>query len=308
MGSGSLLKVLAKNFDVLAGPLVALAYPLYASVRAIETKSPVDDQQWLTYWVLYSLITLFELTFASIIEWLPFWSSMKLIFISWLVLPYFSGAAYVYQKYVRPVFIKNQMVNIWYLPQKKDLFGKSDDFLTALNKYIEENGPEALKKLTDKDGKSSKQSGKLWKGLKESKSSKDSKEPKASKDAKDSKPSKDSKLAKDSKEQKKVVKDSPEQKKSLKDSKELKKSLKDWKELKKSLKDPKEPAPLKDSNEPEPKKSSKRVTFAEVEPEKEFRASNSDWHRTSDYHSAYPEHNSWNSSFMIFDDEHRYWN
>jgi hypothetical protein len=69
MGSGSLLKVLAKNFDVLAGPLVALAYPLYASVKAIETKSPVDDQQWLTYWVMYSLITLFELTFASIIQW-----------------------------------------------------------------------------------------------------------------------------------------------------------------------------------------------------------------------------------------------
>lgn len=302
MGSGSLLKVLAKNFDVLAGPLVALAYPLYASVRAIETKSPVDDQQWLTYWVLYSLITLFELTFASIIEWLPFWSSMKLIIISWLVLPYFSGAAYVYQKYVRPVFVKNQMVNIWYVPQKKGLFGKSDDFLTALNNYIEENGPEALKKLTDKDGKS----GKLWKGLKESKSSKESKEPKASKDAKDSKPSKDSKPAKESKEHKKILKDSQEQKKALKDSKELKKSLKDWKGLKKSLKDPKEAEPLKDSNEPEQKKSSKRVTFAEVEPEKESRASNSDWHPTSDYHSAYPEHNSWNSSFMIFD-EHRYW-
>ncbi|KAJ4952323.1 hypothetical protein NE237_029155 [Protea cynaroides] len=36
---------------------------------AIETKSPVDDQQWLTYWVLYSMITLFELTFARVIEW-----------------------------------------------------------------------------------------------------------------------------------------------------------------------------------------------------------------------------------------------
>lgn len=41
----------------------------YASIRAIETKSPVDDQQWLTYWVLYSMITLFELTFAKVIEW-----------------------------------------------------------------------------------------------------------------------------------------------------------------------------------------------------------------------------------------------
>jgi len=38
MGSGSFLKVLAKNFDVLAGPIISLAYPLYASVRAIETK------------------------------------------------------------------------------------------------------------------------------------------------------------------------------------------------------------------------------------------------------------------------------
>jgi len=80
MGSGSFLKVLAKNFDVLAGPIISLAYPLYASVRAIETKNPVDDQQWLTYWVLYSFITLFELTFAPIIEWLPFWSYAKLFF------------------------------------------------------------------------------------------------------------------------------------------------------------------------------------------------------------------------------------
>ncbi|KAL6654914.1 hypothetical protein ACP70R_008379 [Stipagrostis hirtigluma subsp. patula] len=324
MGSGSLLRVLAKNFDVLAGPLVALAYPLYASVKAIETKSPVDDQQWLTYWVLYSLITLFEITFASIIQlfaiasassradsvvpvvaWimLPFWPSMKLIFICWLVLPYFNGAAYVYQNYVRPVFVKNQMVNIWYVPQKKGFFGKSDDFLTALDKFVEENGTEALKKLANKAGKSFKQSGKSSKDsksskeLKEPKPSKDVKHPKSPKDLKESKPSKDSKSPKDSKEQKKSLKGLLEPKKALKDSKELKKALKDSKEQD-SLKGPNEPKP----------KSNKRVTFAEVEPEKEVRASNSDWHPSADYHSTYPEQNSWTSSFMIFEDEHSYWN
>uniref|UniRef100_A0A0E0DXG3 HVA22-like protein n=1 Tax=Oryza meridionalis TaxID=40149 RepID=A0A0E0DXG3_9ORYZ len=311
MGSGSLLKVLAKNFDVLAG---------YASVKAIETKSPVDDQQWLTYWVMYSLITLFELTFASIIQWiqvqsipfqgrLPFWPSMKLIFICWLVLPYFNGAAFVYQNYVRPMFVKHQMVNIWYVPQKKGLFGKSDDFLTALDKFIEENGPEALKKLTNKAGKSSKQSGKSWKDSKsskeskDSKSSKESKEPKPSKDSKQPKPPKvlkESKPLKDSKEDKKAVKE--DKKAAAKDSKEQKKALKDSKELKKALKDSKEQASQKDSDELKPK-SNKRVTFAEVEPEKELKASNSDWHPTSEYHSMYPEHNSWSSSFMIFEDE-----
>ncbi|KAJ0799795.1 hypothetical protein HanPI659440_Chr03g0095531 [Helianthus annuus] len=36
---------------------------IYASIRAIETKSLADDQEWLTYWILYSMITLFEITF-----------------------------------------------------------------------------------------------------------------------------------------------------------------------------------------------------------------------------------------------------
>ncbi|XP_068636839.1 HVA22-like protein a [Aristolochia californica] len=152
MGSRNLLKVLLQNFDVLAGPLVSLAYPLYASIRAIESKSPVDDQQWLTYWVLYSMITLFELTFAKIIEWLPFWPYAKLVLTCWLVIPYFSGAAYVYEHFVRPMFV-TQTVNIWYIPRKKDVFSRPDDILVAAEKYIEENGPEAFEKLISKSGK-----------------------------------------------------------------------------------------------------------------------------------------------------------
>ncbi|KAI7756032.1 hypothetical protein M8C21_032842 [Ambrosia artemisiifolia] len=80
-------------------PVVSLAYPLYASIRAIETKSLVDDQQCLTYWILYSMITLFKLTFAKLIEWIPFWLYAKLIVTCWLVILYFSGAAYVYEHY-----------------------------------------------------------------------------------------------------------------------------------------------------------------------------------------------------------------
>ncbi|KAL7139230.1 hypothetical protein ABFS83_09G036800 [Erythranthe nasuta] len=150
-GLASFLKLVATNFDLLAGPAVSLGYPLYASIRAIETKSPVDDQQWLTYWVLYSMITLFELTFAALIEWLPFWSYLKLILTCWLVIPYFSGAAYVYEHYVRPYIVTGQKtVNIWYVPRKKDAFSKPDDILTAAEKYIQENGPEAFEKMIHK--------------------------------------------------------------------------------------------------------------------------------------------------------------
>ncbi|KAJ8753348.1 hypothetical protein K2173_019747 [Erythroxylum novogranatense] len=154
-GTGNFLKVILKNFDVLAGPVVSLAYPLYASIRAIETKSHVDDHQWLTYWVLYSMITLFELTFAKVLEWVPIWSYAKLVLTCWLVIPYFSGAAYVYEHFLRPLFVNpQQTINIWYVPRKKDTLGKPDDILTAAEKYIEENGTEAFEKLINRADKS----------------------------------------------------------------------------------------------------------------------------------------------------------
>ncbi|XP_050379138.1 HVA22-like protein a [Argentina anserina] len=153
-GAGNFLKVLLKNCDVLAGPVVSLVYPLYASVRAIETKSATDDRQWLTYWILYSMITLFELTFAKLIEWIPIWSYTKLTLTCWLVIPYFSGAAYVYEHYVRPFFLNPQTINVWYVPRKKDVLSKPDDVQTAAEKYIEENGTEAFEKLIHRSDKS----------------------------------------------------------------------------------------------------------------------------------------------------------
>ena len=157
-------------------------------------------------------------------------------------------------------------------------------------------------------GKSFKQSGKSSKDSKESKSSKESKETKSSKDSKELKPSKDAKQSKTSKDSKepKSPKDSKEQKKAA--LKDPKKALKDSKELKKALKDSKEQESLEDPKEHTAKKAGKRVTFAEVEPKKELKASNSDWHLSSDFHGAYPEQNSWASSFMIFEDENSYWN
>lgn len=94
------------------------------------------------------MITLFELTFANLIEWLPFWAHAKLIFTCWLVIPYFSGAASVYSNIVRPYLVTRQKtVNIWYVPNMKDVFSKREDIITAAEKYIDQNGPEAFEKL-----------------------------------------------------------------------------------------------------------------------------------------------------------------
>ncbi|XP_022151172.1 HVA22-like protein c isoform X2 [Momordica charantia] len=151
MGSGNFLQVVANNFGVLALPLVSLVYPLYASIKAIETKSIVDDQQWLTYWVLYSLMTLFELTFVKILEAVAIWEYVKLIIMCWLVLPHFNGAAHVYKNFIRPFYMNPQTSTLWYIPQKtKHIFSTPDDVLSAAEKYMEEHGTEAFERLMNK--------------------------------------------------------------------------------------------------------------------------------------------------------------
>ncbi|XP_066338104.1 HVA22-like protein e [Miscanthus floridulus] len=67
----------------------------------MESSSKLDDEQWLAYWILYSFITLMEMLLQSLIYWIPVWYELKLLFMAWLVLPNFRGAAFIYNRFVR---------------------------------------------------------------------------------------------------------------------------------------------------------------------------------------------------------------
>ncbi|KAF2311496.1 hypothetical protein GH714_024343 [Hevea brasiliensis] len=95
------LWTLLTHVHAFSGPVLMLLYPLYASVMAIENPSKMDDEQWLAYWIIYSFLTLTEMVFQFILEWIPVWYTLKLVLVAWLVLPQFRGAAFIYERYVR---------------------------------------------------------------------------------------------------------------------------------------------------------------------------------------------------------------
>ncbi|PKA65345.1 HVA22-like protein f [Apostasia shenzhenica] len=120
----------------------------YASMRAIESPSPLDDQQWLTYWVLYSLTALFELSFYKVLIWFPPWPYLKLFFCVWLVLPIFNGAAYIYENHVRKYVRVGSHVNSSYTEeQRRAMQMLSLDARKAVERYIERYGPEAFERV-----------------------------------------------------------------------------------------------------------------------------------------------------------------
>ncbi|KAG7034862.1 HVA22-like protein f [Cucurbita argyrosperma subsp. argyrosperma] len=142
------LGAVAKHLDSIIGPGVMLLFPLYASIRAIESPSSLDDQQWLTYWVIYSFITLFELTFWKILAWIPLWGYLKLLACLWLVLPIFNGAAYIYENVVRKYIKIGTYVNPNYPEnQKKVLQMMTLDSRKSVERYIDRYGPDAFERV-----------------------------------------------------------------------------------------------------------------------------------------------------------------
>ena len=77
----------------LASPvsnLVGWALPAYLSFKAIESPSPQDDVQWLTYWVVFGFLNFLE-SFALrvVLYYFPWYFSFKTLLVLWLQLPAF---------------------------------------------------------------------------------------------------------------------------------------------------------------------------------------------------------------------------
>merc|ERR1712070_423653 len=88
--------------------LVGFLYPTYQSYKALESNRTDAAAQWLTYWVTFSLFTVIELVGGSLLSWIPFYSFLKLGFLSWLLLPKFKGASKLYQSGVQPLIRKHE--------------------------------------------------------------------------------------------------------------------------------------------------------------------------------------------------------
>ncbi|XP_045819312.1 uncharacterized protein LOC123912786 isoform X1 [Trifolium pratense] len=134
------LNLTFKCLHHFAWPFLALLYPMCASVHAIETDSYEETKHLISYWILLSLIYLFEYAFMSLLPWFHLWPYIKLMIVFWLIMPDFGRASYVYHNLI--CSMKPQIVTYW-----RNCFVEKDNFLMHAERYMKENGTEALEKL-----------------------------------------------------------------------------------------------------------------------------------------------------------------
>ncbi|XP_055628154.1 receptor expression-enhancing protein 5 isoform X2 [Toxorhynchites rutilus septentrionalis] len=86
---------------------IGVAYPAYISMKAIETRTKEDDTRWLTYWVIYGVLSVFEHFSFFLVQIIPFYWLLKCIFFVWCMVPIENnGSTVMYNKVILPYFRK----------------------------------------------------------------------------------------------------------------------------------------------------------------------------------------------------------
>ena len=114
---------------------LTIIYPSLRSIRAIQTPEGADDKTWLTYWMVFGTFVVLETFVGFLLEMLPYWHMLRMVFFIWLLLPYFNGAEVLYTKVMKPLLSDNK-------DKIQDLIKKTQTAATA-------GVAEATKKATD---------------------------------------------------------------------------------------------------------------------------------------------------------------
>jgi len=85
--------------------IAGFVIPGYYSLEALFSVGKADDTQWLTYWVVFAFLTVFE-SAVNAVYWFPFYYTFKFILTLWLALPVTGGANVVFRSLIQPVFSK----------------------------------------------------------------------------------------------------------------------------------------------------------------------------------------------------------
>ena len=85
---------------------IGFLYPMYMSIKALETDDKDDDTQWLMYWVVFSFFSVIEFFTDILVGWIPAYWFFKCIFLLWCMSG-LNGAEKVYRVVILPWYKKN---------------------------------------------------------------------------------------------------------------------------------------------------------------------------------------------------------
>jgi receptor expression-enhancing protein 5/6 len=103
----SLIVIMLHGWHIIMCCITVL-YPALHSIRAIITPDNTDDKEWLTYWMIYGVITFGETFLGFFLSMIPYYDYARLCFFAWLLLPQFRGSAHMYDLFLKDILANHK--------------------------------------------------------------------------------------------------------------------------------------------------------------------------------------------------------
>ena len=87
--------------------MLGYIYPAYQTFKAIRVDELSGYKQWVTFWIVHSYFTVFEVFAGTALnDQLPWYYPVKAFILVWLVFPQFMGASMIYERFIAPFMLR----------------------------------------------------------------------------------------------------------------------------------------------------------------------------------------------------------
>ncbi|KAL3943992.1 MAG: hypothetical protein SGBAC_001945 [Bacillariaceae sp.] len=86
--------------------ILGLLYPAFMTLQYDPVAAPEDAVQWMTYWLVYSSLSMVEGLFPMVFNYIPYYFSAKMGIMIWLCHPDTMGAKVIFNQLLRPMINK----------------------------------------------------------------------------------------------------------------------------------------------------------------------------------------------------------
>lgn len=114
--------------------IIEFILPIYYTFKVIKGNNFKDAEGILMFWSIIGFLTLIEQSFSLVIQFIPFYNLIKLLFIIYIL--YFNGSSVLFMTYLKPFLDKNEIKIEYYLNKIKNQFIR-----LILNKFSDEFEP-----------------------------------------------------------------------------------------------------------------------------------------------------------------------
>ena len=86
--------------------LIGTMYPIYISIKSIQIGDSDEIKKWLAYWLVFTFFMYFETFFWYLLQYIPLYFFLKIIFLILMFLPKYEGAVWFYDSTISILFNK----------------------------------------------------------------------------------------------------------------------------------------------------------------------------------------------------------